>query len=219
LSIKSRRFLSVVSQLFPIPLKRTHLEGKKSLKLLLHNKQYKLSYGRVLYSDGVSYFPFKLGFSIVGHRLQLCDSVLVLGAGIGSVGMMLSELVSDKRLEIDLVDINQKILVYCSFVMRQYRNLNTHMICQDAFLFVQNASRKYDLICIDLFEEDRVPQQFFSDTFIDNIRLLMHEQTIVVINMMFSSQLQQQIYEAHLQERFPSLQVIKSAPNFIYVIS
>lgn len=219
MSIKSRRFLSLVSQLFPIPLKQTKVEGSKSLKLLLHRKQYRLAYGRVLYSDGSDYYPFKKGFSYVIDKLPFCSSVLVLGAGVGSIGMMLSELVPDSRLHVDYVDINQKILVYCSFVMRQYPNLDTNMICQDAYHFVQSNESRYDLICIDLFDEDRVPQQFFSATFMDHVSALMHEKSILVINMMFTSQLQQEIYEAHLYDKFPKLRVIRSAPNFVYVIA
>lgn len=94
--------------------------------------------------------------------------VLVLGMGGGSVIQLLRE-----KYEFDgpivAVEIDPVIVAIASeeFGIRNSRKLK--IICTDAMDFVKRTTRGFDLILIDLFIDDRVPEKILSSGFWESL--------------------------------------------------
>lgn len=217
--MKPGKFLCLVSNVVPIRIKKIRTSRRKSLELFLHKKQFKLQYGKVLYSDGNEYFPFKLGFGAIEKQLPQYNDVLVLGAGIGSIGMILQDQFPDQKWNIEFVDNSKPVIDICSFVMDLYSNIKAEYVCADALDFVTSSRKKYDLICVDIFNENIVPEKFLSQGFLHLLRPLLNQQFSLVMNTMFQTKLQQDIFESVLEQAFPQFKTITEYRNFIYIIS
>lgn len=172
----------------------------------------------MFYSDGYDYFPFRKSFKLIDREISNFRKVLVLGAGIGSVGMILDKEFPDHNWELDYVDINDTILEWCRNVMEDYPSLICHYIHQDASRFIQQADSKYDLICVDVFDEHVVPMQLLTEQFIEKVMLRLHEDGIVVLNIMFSSELQEIGYRDMLSRKFSDYKSMDTAKNKVFMI-
>jgi len=215
----SGRLLCYLSRIVPLRLKKVKVDDKRSIKLFLYKKQFKLQYGRVLYSDGTEYFPFKMAFSKMKTRLSESENVLVLGAGIGSVGMMLHDKFPAKQWQMHFVDISRPILETCSSVMDFFPNVKGEYTQADAVAFIQKApGKRYDLVCIDVFEEDKVPDEILSEGFLHGVKNVLKEQSAVVMNMMFENDTQKQRFEQILTDEFRVFDRLEKEQNSIYIL-
>lgn len=215
--MKPGKLLHLVSRVVPVRLKKVSISRRKSLELFLHKKQFRLQYGKVLYSDGHDYFPFKIGLNKVPH-LSRYNSVLVLGAGIGSIGMILQEQFPQKEWRIDFVDISRPILDICTNIMELYPNIKARYNCMDAMEFVATSRTKYDLICVDIFNETIVPEKFLSQVFLHFLQQSMQDHSSLVMNMMFQTKLQRGVFESVLEQAFPDHECIEEDRNCIYIV-
>lgn len=215
--MKPGKLLHLVSRVVPVRLKKVRTSKRKSLELYLHKKQFRLQYGKVLYSDGHDYFPFKIGLSQLSNHLPAYDNVLVLGAGIGSIGMILQEQFPGKRWQIDFVDISRPILDICGDVMQFYPTIDARFHCIDAMEFVATSQKKYDLVCVDIFNENIVPEKFLSQVFLHFLQQLRQQGSGMIMNIMFQTKLQRDIFESILGEAFPDFNVIEADRNCIYL--
>lgn len=215
----SRKLLCQLSEVVPLRLKKVKVDKKRSIKLWLYKRQLKLQYGRVLYSDGTEYFPFKMAFSKMKTRLSEAENVLVLGAGIGSVGMMLHDKFPGKQWQMHFVDISKPILETCSSVMDFFPNVSGEYTEADAIAFIQNRpGKKYDLVCVDVFNEDRVPQEIFSENFVHAIKQVLKDSSSVVMNVMFEDEAQKEDFEKVLTDEFSVFDRLEKEQNSIYIL-
>lgn len=215
----SRKLLYQLSKVLPLRLKKVKVDKQHSIKLYLYKRQFKLQYGRVLYSDGTDYFPFKMAFSKMRTRLSESENVLVLGAGIGSVGMMLHDKFPGKQWQMHFVDISKPILETCSSVMDLFPNVNGEYTEADAFEFVQHAAgKKYDLVCVDVFHEDKVPEAILSEGFVHAVKQVLNDKSSVVMNVMFEDEAQKEDFEQVLTDEFSVFDRLEKEQNSIYIL-
>lgn len=215
----SRKLLCQLSKVVPLRLKKVKVDKRRSIKLYLYKRQFKLQYGRVLYSDGTDYFPFRMAFSKMKTRLAESENVLVLGAGIGSVGMMLHDKFPGKQWQMHFVDISKPILETCSSVMDLFPNVNGEYTLADAFEFIQNAAtQKYDLVCVDVFNEDKVPEAILSENFVHAVKQVLNDRSSVVMNVMFEDEAQQEHFEKVLTDEFSVFDRLEKEQNNIYIL-
>ncbi len=216
----SRKLLCQLSEIVPLRLKKVKVDQRRSIKLYLYKRQFKLQYGRVLYSDGTDYFPFKMAFSKMSTRLSGSENVLVLGAGVGSVGMMLHNTFPGKQWQMHFVDISKPILETCSSVMDLFPNVNGKYTQADAFEFIQSKpGKQYDLVCVDVFNEDKVPETILSENFVHAVKQVLKDNSSVVMNMMFEDEVQQENFEKILTDEFSVFDRLQKEQNSIYILA
>lgn len=127
-------------------LELTTIDGKK----LLNTKNTNYSYGSL---------QKVLRFSLKQTDLSMTKNVLVLGMGGGSV---LKTLRNDFGYSgnIVAVDIDSVIIDIAKQEFQIAEDNNTKIIHSDAFHFVMNTEDTFDLIIIDLFIDNKVPDKF-----------------------------------------------------------
>ncbi len=151
----------------------------KKLIVAIQNGKYVLNANNANYSFATLHRVFQQAFDKV--RLVEKQNILILGCGAGSIPAIIYK-EQGLRPAIDAVEIDEKVieLAYKYFQLNQYDKLN--VIVDDAFNFVENATKQYDLICVDIFDGIDVPNQVLTQQFFKQIKKLMTEKGELLIN-------------------------------------
>jgi spermidine synthase len=152
----------LLSYLLPITVSaiETEKNGKVTVtydfgKKLLHSQNANYSYGSLqkILEFGLNQVP-----------VSSCNSVLILGFGGGSVVSSLRERFGFKNW-IDAVDFDATIIALAleEFGLKNDNQLTT--IHQEAFTYLQTCTKNYDLIVVDIFVDQWVPNEFYTSEF------------------------------------------------------
>lgn len=109
-----------------------------------------------------------LKFGLTKVDLTSVDTILLLGLGGGSVIKTLRE-DFDFSGSITAVELDNTIIDIAAKEFQIYSNSKLEIIYNDAFEFVKKNQRLFDLIIIDLFIDNLVPEVFYSTRFWENI--------------------------------------------------
>lgn len=149
-------------------LELTWMNGKK----VLDSQHANYSYGTLqkLLCFGLS----KVNFS---HT----SDILLLGLGGGSIIKSLRDTFNHQgkitAIEIDPIVID---IAKNEFDIQQIQNME--IICEDAFSYMGSCKTKYDVIIVDIFIDNQVPDQFYSEPFWKNISECLNKEAYVLFN-------------------------------------
>src|SRR5690606_29443909 len=146
----------LLSYLYPVT-RKVESDHSGILEITWYNGKKHLNTKNANYSYGALQKVLKFGLT----KMEISDmgSVLLLGLGGGSVIETLRN-DFDYKKSVVAVDIDEKIIDIArnEFNLKDDKHLEIH--CRDAFVFMQNNGRKFDLIIIDLFIDTEVPTPF-----------------------------------------------------------
>ncbi len=160
---------TVVSSQINGNLEITSYNGKKVLNSLHAN-----------YSFGSLQRILEYGLSKI--EISRLQSVLLLGLGGGSVIESLRQKFNFEGV-IRAVEIDEKIISIAKSAFNIAPAANLIIENADAFEFVQNHQKQYDLIIIDLFIDNEVPRQFYSVQFCNNLSKLITDGGYFLFNL------------------------------------
>ena len=105
------------------------------------------------------------------------DNALVLGFGAGIIPGKLS----NQGFDVDTVDINPNLLNIAKTYFN-YKPVNTKFFVSDARTYVRKCKKKYDVIVIDLFLADGVPEHLTTKEFYQDLKSCLNNDGIVISN-------------------------------------
>jgi len=166
--------------------KEVHLESTSSihnpeLHVSLIEGRHQLSTDNAIYSFDDKYDNFAQAFERVDWENFDCQNVLILGLGLASIPFILEE---NYKLKLDYtcVEIDEQVI----FLAEKYilKNLNSHfeIISTDAEIFINQCVRQYDLICMDIFENDFVPPQFETVAYLNQLKTILRPGGMIMYN-------------------------------------
>jgi len=170
----------ILSYIWPLTSKTVNSETNGELKITYYNGKKMLNTKDANYSYGSLQKILEYGISKI--ELNRVKKVLILGLGGGSVVASLRNKF-DFNGYIQAVDIDEKIIEIAKndFEIRSSKNLA--ITKYDAFKYVKKNNKKHDLIIIDLFINNEVPDQFYSAAFCANIEKLVSEKGYFIFNL------------------------------------
>jgi spermidine synthase len=181
----------IKSYLVPIVVDRRRGTVTDVLEVRLFNGRYTLDADKVNYSFGCLHEVFERAFEAICLGSYQFKNILILGMGAGSIMSILTKTYKIKcpvtAVEKDVVVID---LANEYFNLPQYKNLT--LIKGDALEFVRSSVEKFDLVLIDLFIEDEVPEIFASESFLRTLRNITTAHGIVVYNRLTDTQFQKE---------------------------
>jgi len=126
-------------------------------KMILHSANANYSY------DGL-HRVFQKVFQAIKLKNNPPKKVLLLGLGAGSVVSILREELNI-FCPIDAVEYDMMIIDIAGkhFNIQRFNNIVIHHA--DAYTFVQEVTGQYNLIVVDLFNDNVVPERFFDNVF------------------------------------------------------
>jgi len=170
-----------LSYLKDVPLDHRHSEKNGDLTLLLVRGRYQLCTANAIYSFDDLYDNFTDAFRRMNLDAIPGDQVLILGLGLGSIPLML-EKTFHQKFEFTAVEFDEEIVMLQEQYTAPRMESMVDVIIGDAYIFVKTTAQKFDLICIDIFIDEKIPAPFKTSKFIEDIKNLLTPQGIVLFN-------------------------------------
>jgi len=128
-------------------------------------------------------------------------NVLVLGLGLGSIPMML-EKNFEKKYHYTAVEIDESVIYLASKYALPKLESKIEMICADAFAYVMQCEQQFDMVCMDVFLDDIVPEAFEDILFLEKLKQLVHPNGILLFNRISNHRLDATNAEVFYKEKF-----------------
>ncbi|MDF1697864.1 MAG: fused MFS/spermidine synthase [Saprospiraceae bacterium] len=169
--------------------KDVHIESATSiyndeLNVLLVKGEYQLVTPEAIYSYGKKYDNFFKAFEKITISEQNIDQVLVLGLGLGSIPYMLENHFK-RDYSYTLVEIDEDIISLASKYVLNYLSSDLTTIRADANVFVQIDQNQYDLIAMDVFVSDYIPEEFETEEFLLHLKERITPNGIILFNRLY----------------------------------
>jgi len=151
------------------------------LEVKFVNGNYLLNSYHINYSYGSNYKIFLTELKKLNILNRNVKDVLLLGFGAGSTASILQEKFKI-NCNITGVEIDDKIIELAHKYFNVKRFVNTEIICADAFDFMLQNKKLFDLIIVDVYIDNIVPENIESEQFITNLKNSLNDNGIVVFN-------------------------------------
>ncbi len=170
-----KRFLSY---LWPITKKvRSNINGILELtwidgKKMLNTQNANYSYGSL---------QRLLSFGLSQININATSEILLLGLGGGSVIQTLREEFNYNG-NITAVEIDEIVIKIAKEEFQISEQENLKIICDDAFLHVEHSKDIYELIIVDIFIDNKVPEQFYTPLFWEKVISISKSKGHIIFN-------------------------------------
>lgn len=197
-----KKFLSYI---IPIKIHQKKSEINNNLEITWNNGQLVLDSKNTNFSYGSLQKVLQFGLQSIGfQKIKGFNHILVLGVAGGSVIKTLVDDVQYKGkitgVEIDGIAIE---LANEYFGLQKIENLE--IIIGDAENFVQATIQKFDLVIIDIFQDNVMPDFLFEEKFTGNISNCLTEKGTILFNTIVSTngdQIRNANYQQLIQAKF-----------------
>jgi spermidine synthase len=144
------------------------------------------------YSYGSLQRILRLGLQSIGFsNIKTLDSILVLGVAGGSVIKTLVNEIEFKG-KVTGVDIDPEIISLANKYFKLDEIAHLKICIEDANQFVRKTNITYDLIIIDIFQDNTMPQFLFETVFIENTKSLLTSGGYLLFNTMIQTKSDQE---------------------------
>ncbi len=117
------------------------------------------------------------------------DNVLLIGLGTGQIVNDLFKLFPEIK-RFDICDIEENILNLADKFYGFNLNDNSNFYLQDALVFLKSINKKYDLIIVDVANNDGIDERFLSEEYVDLIKNHLKKTGLFISNLCSSADLE-----------------------------
>ncbi len=167
----------------------------------LNRGRYQLCTAHAIYSFEDLYDNFFEAFRIIDLDKFPIKNVLVLGLGLGSIPTMLEKNFG-KKYHYTAVEIDESVIYLASKYALPKLESKIEIICADAFAYVMQCEQQFDLVCMDVFLDDIVPEAFEDILFLEKLKQLVHPDGILLFNRISNHRLDITNAEVFYKEKF-----------------
>ena len=178
--------------------------------------------GGLTQSGGVAEKVWRTSFNKVKGEAYVVKECLILGLGGGGIAKIVRKNWPQTKIvgvDIDpiIVDLGKKYL--------GLDKLGVEIIIQDAFVFLTSdqspITNHYDLVCIDMYVGDKVPEKFEIEDYIHLVGRLLARDGVVVFNRLYYAEKRKEAEEFHrkLIHIFKKVRPVYPEANVMYVCS
>lgn len=208
----------LLSYVHEFEIESTQSEVNESLHVTLRNGRYVLNTPNAVYSYEDLYSNFFKAFQHIAIEKQEIKTVLVLGLGLGSIPFML-----EKRFACEFdytaVEIDEDVIYLADKYALSDLKSYVEVVCTDACIFVEVCEDKYDLICIDVFVDDKIPEDFLYPEFLESCKELLTDKGLIMFNHLALTakdiQLAEDYYKTVFKSVFPEGRYLDTTGNWI----
>lgn len=172
---------NILSYLTEFHIESAPSEINPHLYVSLSKGRYQLSTANAVYSYGDLYDNYFKAFRKKGVLKSNIETVLVLGFGLGSIPFMLEKKFG-KKYHYTGIEIDENVIYLAEKYVLHDLKSPVELFCADAFAYVMQCREKFDLIAMDVFLDDLVPNQFESSEFLNALKGLIAENGTLLYN-------------------------------------
>lgn len=171
----------IISYLVPIKMESVDSVVSGRLEVFLNQGRYSLCTAHAMYSFEDLYYNFLNSFKKTDLDQIEIKNVLLLGVGLCSVPLLLENKFK-KKYKYTAVDIDAEVIKLAKKYATPKLESEIEFFCEDAFEFVKKRTKYYDLIIVDLFIDDLVPEQFEQEEFMEHLKQISSEKALIMYN-------------------------------------
>jgi len=204
------------SYLFDQVVERSSSPHNPVLEVCLSGGKYVLHAERVNLSFGELDKVFRSAFTQLNLEKRDWERVLLLGVGAGNVVALLHQY--ERHFSLTGVEIDHEVIRLANkyFGLTDYPNTQT--IEADATRFMREAPQRYDLIIVDLFIDETIPERAQESDFLKHCDLALRPGGLLLFNrLMHKKKLQRasERFTRKMQEVLPGTRYLRAHTNRI----
>lgn len=217
---KANFWQRIGSYLSEITLERSGSPYNEHLEVILKNGRYQLCTENAIYSYDDRYDNFRMAFAKTHINQRNIKDGLLLGLGLGSIPYLL-ERTFECHFPLTAVEIDEEVIYLAEKYVLKDLKLPIQSVCTDALHFLQLDQNEYDLICMDVFKDDFIPDAFRQKEFLEDIQRHLRPDGIFLYNHLSVTDKDQQeaflYFREVFQPFFPKGTYIDTHTNFIFL--
>ncbi|GAA4757288.1 MULTISPECIES: spermidine synthase [Flavobacterium] len=172
----------ILSYFIPIKVYEIDSEINKSLEVTWNNGQLVLDSKNTNFSYGSLQRVMRIALANIGSDvIKNYNSALILGVAGGSVIKTLKE-EFDFNGKITGVELDKKTIEIANAYFGLNKLTDVEIINDDAQNFVTKTKAKYNLIIIDIFQDNIMPDFLFEKAFIAKLKLILTNGGSILFN-------------------------------------
>lgn len=201
-----KKWWSYISE---VELETASSEYNESLMVSLSQGRLQLSTKEAIYSYADKYDNFRECFQKM--TLPKHAELLLLGFGLGSIPFMLEKKFG-KKYNYTGVEIDETVIYLASKYVLSNLNSDIQLIHADAYSFVHVDQNQYDIIAMDIFISEKIPLEFESMEFLQDLSNKLLPNGIMLFNRLAKTKEELEKTQQYFQEIF-----LKIFPNADFV--
>lgn len=147
--------------------------------------------------------------------------VLCLGLGLGSVIQLISE--RSKNVQFTAVELDDEVIRLAEKYILHKVDADIEVIAADALIFMQMTQWEYDMICMDIFIDDEIPEVFMSKDFCSLLKGAVENSGIIIFNTpAFDKKVAKEstlFFNKMFKDVFPKARILKIHKNHMLLSS
>lgn len=208
-----------LSHLVPLTLEQAATEQNPDLSIVLSRGRVQLLSGDAIYSWDDLYKNFLIAFDRLHIDQRKEADVLVLGLGLGSIPFML-EKVFRRKYHYTAVEWDETVAHFAMKYTLSRLQSPVEIITGDAEVFVEATEEQYDLVIVDIFEEELTPPQFCTIEFLEQCENLLKPGGLLLFNRLHGEDqsirmVTERYFERTFKSVFPEATAIDTKGNWI----
>lgn len=209
-----------VSHVVPFTLETAASEQNPELTVMLDRGRLQLLSGNAIYSWDDLYHNFTIAFGRLELERRHIQDVLILGLGLGSVPFIL-EKTYGRQYYYTAVEWDETVAGLAAKYTFSRLKSSVDIITADAEVFLEVTEEAFDMVVVDIFEDDRTPPQFETADFLKTCASHLRPSGILLYNRLYNnpqnSAATQRFFEETFQAAFPRHRKIDTGGNWILV--
>lgn len=209
-----------LSHLVPFTIEVTEGTHNHYLEVLYSRGRYQLNTENAIYSFEDLYINYYQAFEALKIQDRAIKNVLILGFGLGSIPVML-ERNFKQHYHFTGVELDEEVLILANKYGISGLSSPIELICADAIQFTRQCSRTFDMICMDVFKDAKVPLAFETLDFLEDLKSLIAPNGLLLYNRMAHNEVQkaanQQFFEQRFATVFPEGRSLELGSNWMLV--
>jgi spermidine synthase len=198
---KIPRWKYLLSHLVDLPVDAGGTEYNPSLELSLSKGRFYLSTPNAVYSYGDLYRNFFNTFKRLKLSAMPEQEVLLLGLGMGSIPFMLEKKFG-RKYRYTAVELDEVIAGWAMQYSLPQLSSPIIIYTADAYQFVMSTSQKFDLIAVDVFLDEMVPDIFDEADFAARLKEILREDGLIIWNRLAGESKFRQRTETYFSDIF-----------------
>ncbi|MGB3547511.1 MAG: hypothetical protein WBA17_11085 [Saprospiraceae bacterium] len=180
--MKASAWTTFLSYLTERELETTSSPFNPYLRVNLSRGRLQLTADQAIYSYGDLYLNFRRAFQQIDRaKLPERADVLLLGLGLGSIPQMLEQRFQ-VRYRYTAVEIDEVIIQLASEYVIDELESPIQTICADGLHFLRLNIQRYDMVCMDIFQDAGVPPEFETLETLELLRDTLAEDGLLLYN-------------------------------------
>ena len=112
------------------------------------------------------------------------SNILMIGLGGGTIVYQIKRLYG-KKVQMDVVEIDEKMIELAEdFIPEDIKKVN--LFLEDGIKFLNKNKKKYELVFLDAYDGDKIPDEFLDEKTVESINNALTEEGVLAINYAMS---------------------------------